>query len=182
MKKRKRLIVLIIVLIIVLFVIVSGLVSFLYFGTSHLHDKISLWYYLHFTNNQQELPTRLIRPAFRYITKWDLPPKTDNLRAIFRGGRGLSMFVKFDTDSEGISYIERYVNELGGSFKVIDTYTWQSTFPVFPFLSRWEKKTGVHLFDPNSIKSGRDFWYRSITHTRILIDDQQRTVYIMVSK
>jgi len=38
----------------------------------------------------RELPTDLIRPAFRLVTEEDLPSRADNLRAIAHGGRVLN--------------------------------------------------------------------------------------------
>ncbi|MFB0525448.1 MAG: hypothetical protein ACETVZ_07885 [Phycisphaerae bacterium] len=175
MKKRKWLIILI--------VIFAGFSTPLALAITYLHKHPPLWYYVQFTESPRELPPRLIRPAFKFITGWELPRNADNLRAIFRGGRARNIFVRFDTDSDGISYIESVVNKAGGSFEAFDAdklkLLKKAGFSLFPEVSRWQKKIGVCLFDQDSIDSGRMFVYHS--GLNIVIDDQRVTVYILAT-
>ena len=80
--------------------VAAGLVILLVLAIAYLCEHPPLFYYVNFTD-LQELPTRLIRTAFRAVADRDLPEKADGLRAIFSGGRESAIFVRFKTDSDG---------------------------------------------------------------------------------
>lgn len=110
----------------------------------------------------QLLPAK-IRPTFRVIAERELPQKADGLRAILGGGREPAIFVRFETDSEGIAYI---VETFGGP--PVESWTLNpdllrnlkaSHMSVFHIPSLWEQKMGVHIFDPESIESARILEY-----------------------
>jgi hypothetical protein len=145
---------------------------------TRMRDPSSLKFYL-LSWRPHELPTELIRPAFRLITGQDLPNKADNLRAILEGGRGAEIFVSFETDLDGIAYIERTFTVPGASFEPVDQDKVESLKPAgYPFtvVSYWQEKYGLCICDLNYIKSGRELQTGHSPH--IFIDDHRNTVYI----
>jgi len=145
---------------------------------AQMRDPSSLEFYI-LSRRPRELPTELIRPAFRHVTAQDLPEKVDNVRAIYQGGRGAEIFVIFDTDLEGIAYIERTFIVPGVSFKSVDHDEVESFKPAgypFPVIPYWREKYGLFICDLNSIESGREL--HTIHAPHIFIDDHRNTVYI----
>ena len=69
--------------------------------------------------HERALSAEEIRPVFLRITNRELPGKADNLRAIFEEGRDPRIFVRFDTDSEGVAYI---LKEFGGERVISKTF------------------------------------------------------------
>jgi hypothetical protein len=146
-----------------------------------------LFYYVHLTDIQ-ELPTRLIRTAFRAVADCDLPEKADGLRAIFKGGREPSIFVRFKTDYDGIAYILETFDVAGVKSETLDADFLRaltaSHASIFHIPSLWQEKIGVNIFDQKSIESGRRLEYIPGPDTgkapgyRIFIDNQRSTVYI----
>lgn len=132
-----------------------------------------------------ELPSRLIRPAFRYISSKDLPPRADGLRALFQGGREPRIFVRLNTNSEGIAYI---LEAFGASAKSEtfdeDKVRFMNTnrVEIFPTLSLVQQSAGVVLLDQDSVKSGRTltgcFDPPNGPEYRIFIEDPNSTAYI----
>ena len=97
--------------IVAVFVTLLGLaityISITLLRASPLYPYYNLFPRLH------ELPTRRIRPIFYNMTEQiELPNKTDDLRAIFESSSDPAIFVRFQTDSEGIEYI---LEKFGGS-------------------------------------------------------------------
>lgn len=133
-----------------------------------------LWYYRQVTWTVHELPTRLVRPAFRSITGWDLPSKAEKLRAIFSGGRDISIFVRFQTDSKGILYIREQLAEklapFGGEFEPF------TGIPEFVIVSQW----GFDILDRQSIESGLRLQYYVVSGVSysIIIDTQYNNLYM----
>lgn len=163
--------------------VVAGLVILLGLAIASLCEDWPLLYYRQFTS-LRELPTRLIRPAFRMITDRELPQKADGLRAIFQGGREAGIFVRFETDSKGIAYIlEAYGRPIVSTFDedFLRTMT-ASNASIFSTPSRWQERIGVRIFDQKSIESGRLIRIAPITRTapwyRLFIDDDRSVVYI----
>jgi len=146
-----------------------------------------LCYYVQFTTSWHELPTRLIGPAFRYVAGRELPEKTGGLRAIFQGGRSPRIFLRFDTDTEGIEYIKRSFTGPGASSKHLDadTLKWLtlSGYRMFYLVSQWQDESGVCLFDQKSIESGLEINSAAgpgapKRRYHVFIDDHRNTVYI----
>lgn len=132
--------------------------------------------------HERELSVGEIRPVFLSITNRALPSKAYSLRAIFQEGRDPSIFVRFETDSEGITYI---LKEFAGErviFKTLDAGDFRaltrSGRRFFTRLSFWQDELGVCLFDQDTIESGRLLEYRGSRGYKILIDDQKSAVYI----
>ena len=170
-----------------LLVAAAILVILLGIAVAYLHEHPPLWYYVQFTTSTRELPTRLIGPALRYITGRELPEKTGGLRAIFQGGRDPRIFVRFDTDTEGIAYVKRSFTGPGASSKHLDADTLKrltlSGYRMFYLASQWKDKNGVCLFDQMSIESGLEINSAAgpgapqRSH-HVFIDDHRNTVYI----
>lgn len=144
-----------------------------------------------------DLPTELIRPAFKYMTGQELPPNADGLRAIFSGGREPSIFVKLQTDCDGITHILNTFDRPGvwsGVYdadylkkpEVADTdrakLARASVVSELAAALRWQTELGVSLYDRSSIKSARvldSAPARTRPAYQIVIDDEHGMVYIL---
>jgi hypothetical protein len=149
-------------------------------------DLVVIAYYVNM-ERARVVPTKRIRPAFRFVVGGDLPEKTEGLGAIFWGGRDPAIFVKFRTNPEGIAYV---LETFGGSgvesepfdaddLRVLRASGWE----MFGGLSRVQERLGAQLFDQDSIGPGRrllkgDGRRNSELQYLIFIDEQKRTVYI----
>lgn len=148
---------------------------------AQLRENPPLWYYNNF-KGPCELPTRLIRQAFQDVTDREMPQKADGLRAIYSGGREPSIFVRFETGSEGIAYI---LEKFGGRGVKINTFDADSkkrhsVLHVHGMLSYYQEKSGIHIFDWKDVKSGLELKYSAGIQPsyEIVIDEQQNSVYI----
>jgi hypothetical protein len=133
-----------------------------------------LWYYQNVVAAPRELPTRLARPAFRMVTGRDLPRKAEGLRAVFSGGRDPSVFVRFQTDSYGIEYIQEQLAPINAKFEPF------FGTPSFHIVSSWEQFHGIRIIDRRAIESGLmlDYVVFSGVGMRIYIDTQLNNVQI----
>lgn len=87
-------------------VAIAGLVILASLAILNLFEPLPLIYYINISFGPHELPTKLIRPAFKVISGHKLPAKADSLRALcWRAGRDSCIFVRFETDADGIAYI-----------------------------------------------------------------------------
>lgn len=167
---------------------VASVIIMLGLAITHLCKHPPLFYYTQLTISPSlhELPTRLIRRAFRIVADKELPSKADGLRAIFSGGRERAIFVRFQTDPEGIEYI---LETFGGSGVKLKMYEEEflkmltaSNVSLLHHASRWQEELGVCLYSQDSIESGRlleDIGDPSgRPGYRVFIDDQRSTVYI----
>ncbi len=133
---------------------------------------------------KRELPTQEIRPTFARLTGHDLPPETDDLRAIYEGGRDAGIFVRFTTDDQGIEYVASTFRGKHGTDVTLSAEKWTATksraSTLFTGPTYWQMQIGVRLFDPNSVESPRVLKSGPIQRTRyeILIDEAHQTVYI----
>jgi len=161
--------------------ILAACVVFLAFTIIYLHERPPLLYHIQLIG-WHELPTRLIRPAFKHITNSDLPLKANGLRALFQGGRDQKIFVRFETDSDGMGYILETFGRSGAEWEAFDVDKLRSGIEVFATLSLVQKDAGICLFDQNTIESGRllkgQLVHRWKVWYAIFIDDQNSTVYI----
>jgi hypothetical protein len=132
---------------------------------------------------ERELSVGDIRPTFLSLTKRELPGKADNLRAIFQASREPRIFVRFETNSEGIKYI---LQEFGGERVISKTLNTDDLRAMKKTnrrlfnnsLSKWQNETGLDLFDQDAIESCRVLEYHGYRGYKVLIDDQKNTVYI----
>ena len=163
--------------------IVVGSVILCGFAIGELRKHPPLWYYDNF-KGPCELPTRLIRQAFQELTDRELPQKADGLRAIYNGAtRDPSIFVRFETDSEGIAYI---LEKFGGrgvkinTFDDTDSKKRHSVLHVSGMLFSYQEKSGIHIFDWKDVKSGLELKYSAGKQPsyEIVIDKQQNAVYV----
>jgi hypothetical protein len=120
----------------------------------------------------------------------ELPNKTDGLRAFFLSNREPAIFVRFQTDSEGVEYI---LEAFGGSDEILRTFDadhmkalTEANVILFFYPSRWQDELGICLFDQNSIESGRmlkgltgSVGSKVYTST-IFIEDKTNIVYILI--
>ncbi len=127
-------------------------------ATVRVRTRPPLWYYTQVSTSQQELPTRLVEPALKYVSKMDLPDNTSGPRAIFEGGREPGIFVVFGTDLEGVEYVKRLFGGPGTLSEYFDVTELKnlkaSGYQLFRNASMWQERTGVRLFDQESIESG----------------------------
>jgi hypothetical protein len=148
-------------------------------------EPLTIYGYFTFAIKPRELPTRLIRPCFRRITKRELPGKMDSPKALFQGGVDPGIFVKFQTDSQGIEFVCNAFDTAQTGPKLVDP-NWirdmtQSGGHIFYIPFEWEQRIGVQLFDQEAIESGRMIEYLGPPGTggyKVFIDDHTATVYI----
>jgi len=139
------------------------------------------WQYLKDWSEPHELPTAKIPLEFRTITGQELPKKVDGLRAIFQGGMDPEIFVRFETDADGIEHIKRSFIIAGASSEHIDaTQPKHIGSLMFSSVSRMQEKLGICLFDQKSIESGLLIESPGLKHRyySVFIDEQRGTVYI----
>jgi hypothetical protein len=137
----------------------------------------------------KELPTKLIRQEFKEIAGRELPQKAEGLRAIDARTRDPQIFVRFETDSEGIAEVLKTFGGPGVEIRNLDEddfKRWKALgVTMFPGPSNWQETIGVKIFDQESFKSGRELDYYVDSRKpgyRIFIDDQQSIVYIYAFK
>jgi hypothetical protein len=120
---------------------------------------------------------------FQDMIDCSLPERTENLRAMFRGGREPAIFVRFETDSEGIEYVLKTFDKSGLRTKKINA---DSKLSNIIFLSpfSWQKEIGVEMFDLDKDPVESGFKIENNPHTapnfELVIDSQRNTVYIFV--
>ena len=141
---------------------------------------IQLVRYIQVESLPHELAPQKIEREFKRLTRHELPAKTDNLRAIFKGIRDPSIFVKFRTDAEGVEYIKHSFGEQGASSQYLDKemLKYKTIFTE----SIMEECAGINLFDQESAGPGleisREAWGKSRLSYKIFIEDKTNTVYI----
>jgi hypothetical protein len=148
-------------------------------------ERIVLAYYATTACPYRELTPRWVRPAFQFVTGEELPRSAEGLRAIFFGGRESSIFVRFQTDAEGIAYISRTFEKPGVTSQTLDadrlralTASNVSAIGYMPYMPWWPQG----LYDQNSIDSACLLEYspsmpKGLAY-KLLIDAQHGTVYI----
>jgi len=134
----------------------------------------------------EELPTKRIRQEVRKFGGLELPQKASGLRAILSHSRDPGIFVRFETNSEGIDHV---LKTFGGSavkserldpndLKEIKKFGGS----LFPQPSQWQQMIGVRLFDEESMESGRLLEHRAPGFNEVgwwvFIEDKSNTVYI----
>ena len=159
-------------------------------GSTRAQTSTALWYYAQFAVSKQELPTRLIEPALKYVAQRDLPDNTSGLRAIFQGGREPRVFITFETNVEGVEYVKRSFGGPGARSEHFDAAAFKelkaSGYQLFYNPSIWQKRTGVRLFDQESIESGLQITSDAGPGTGrlrycVFIDDVRNVVLISAS-
>jgi hypothetical protein len=132
-----------------------------------------------------ELPQRLIRPCFLRITDQELPQRMDNARALFLGGVDSGIFVRFQTDTEGIRFVCDAFGKPRADIETVDSHLikamTESGAHIFYVPFQWEEKTGITLFDQKSVESGRMLRYLGPPGSggyTVFIDDRNSAIYI----
>ena len=171
-----------------IYFVIAGFVILLCLTITHLREHPPYVFYKLFPG-LHELPTRWIRPIFRDLTKQiELPKKTESLRAIYYSSSEPAIFVRFQTDPEGIEYI---LEKFGGPTAKFETFDADrmkalnaANVAVFFYPSQWQEKLGISLYDQDSIESGRKLTgtvdFKGLDRYTIFIEDQRNTVYILI--
>ena len=139
------------------------------------------WRYLKAWSEPHELPLAKIPSEFRTITGQELPKKVDGLRAIFQGSMDPKIFVRFETDAEGIEYVKRSFMIAGATSEhIVAGQLRQTRSLMFSSVPPMQEKLGICLFDQKSIESGLLIVSPGLKHRyySVLIDEQRGTVYI----
>ncbi len=107
------------------------------------------------TGTLRELPQRRIRPMVKRFTGRELPGKAEDLRAIFHSYRGRQIFVAFQTDHEGCSYIldafaGKHVQRHEFPHAENNPFEWHG-MSAFSRGCWYQKELGVTLFDEDLI-------------------------------
>ncbi len=144
-----------------------------------------LWYYTNFTLRPNVLPARLIRSAIRFSSGHAAPAVMEDAQGMVHGGRDPSVFVRFRTDDQGLRYI---LQEFGGwnvAVEVLDMEVFRSVpsgWHMFAGEMVSQKKLGVRIYDPTTIRSARVLIRNSYSFNPsyyLLIDEEQHTVYML---
>ncbi|UCG57235.1 MAG: hypothetical protein JSU70_20510 [Phycisphaerales bacterium] len=145
-------------------------------------ERIVLSYYATTALPYRELTPRWVRPAFHFLTEEELPRSAEGLRAIFFGGREPSIFVRFQTDAEGIAYISRTFDKPAVTSQTLDADYLKALTASNASAIRYTPWWPQGLYDQNCIDSARLFKYwpsvpKGLAY-ELLIDAQHGTVYI----
>ena len=134
----------------------------------------------------KELPTKKIRQKLREFGGLELPRKANGLRAILSHSRDPGIFVRFETDSEGIEHVLKTFGKPGTKSKTLDPNDFKEMKKfggrLFPQPCQWQEMVGVRLFDQESVESGRLLEYMAPRFNEVgyevFIDDKTNTVYV----
>ena len=143
-----------------------------------------MWEYFIAWQEPHELPLAKIPLEFRTITGQELPKKVDGLRAIFKGSLDPEIFVRFETDAEGIEHVKRCFIIPGASVEHVDAAKLNRmkalSQSMFTVASRWQEKLGIRLFDEKSMESGLLIGSAGLEHRwySVFIDEQRGIVYV----
>ncbi|MBN2180514.1 MAG: hypothetical protein JW715_01270 [Sedimentisphaerales bacterium] len=146
-----------------------------------------LFMYYYFTSESPpEIPECLIKTAFQRVTGHGLPKNVADLRAIYQGGRDREIFVKFQTDSNGIEYIRTTFGKTPSKYRKLDSESMKtlnkSGLKIFTAPSIWQDDIGADIFNQKSITSGCILEYPAELVTtlgyKIFIDETQNIVYM----
>jgi len=129
----------------------------------------------------RELRPSEIRPWFKLITGRDLPEKTEGLRAMLWFFRDREIFVAFQTDDEGCSYI---LDAFGGQGVQKGEFVKERDYvlPLAGFVraQHWQKRLGIVLFDQQTVGAAcyLDSGDNPPIAYEVLIDKDRCKVYI----
>ncbi len=133
----------------------------------------------------RELRPKEIRAWLRLITGRRLPSRTEGLRAILNSFRGREIFVTFQTDEEGCSYI---LDAFGGQDIQVREFVKERDYELplhsFPNALCWQKELNIVLFDPEAIEAATHLHsgYESPLVYEVLIDKNRAKVYIYAER
>jgi hypothetical protein len=130
-----------------------------------------------------ELPEDKIRLAFRRLMDRELPEVVRKARGVWLGSRESRIFVRFDTDANGIACIERMFDSPQAKRETLEGKRLRgliiSGWTAFPSVSVWQEKTGVRMVDPNELGAGRRIeYYKGEEGWDVYIDDEHSRIYI----
>lgn len=131
----------------------------------------------------REVPAHMVKLAFKGLTGRQLPKKAGSIRALGNSGRAEAIFVRFETNAEGMDYVLEIFGGAQDGLAEIDSSKLvelrRSSTSVFADAAGWQDELGISLYDQASIESACIF-ERQFEGTRhkVLIDRQSRTVYM----
>ncbi len=131
----------------------------------------------------QEVPAYFIKLSFKNLTGRPLPKRAGGIRAIGNSGRAEAVFVRFETDVEGMDYVLETFGGTQEGVADVDSSEFaelrSSSTSVFAEAAGWQDDLGISLYDQASLESAYIFESESEgTRYKVLIDRQDRTVYI----
>ncbi len=169
----------------VLILSLIGLLGLATLGLMRLSQDPPLGFYLHWSMSPHELPARFIRPAFRYATDRDMPAVVRDAQAIWSGGREPSIFVRFETDLNGLAYLEQ---TFGGPGTESETFSAEEMKEImgsggdfFPMAKVWQERLGLSMYDAKALGAGRLIRCSEVNGGgwRIFIDEDHSVVYVL---
>lgn len=169
----------------VLILIPIGLLGLATLGLVTLLQDPPLGFYLHWSMSPHELPARFIRPALRYATDRDMPAVVRDARAIWSGGREPLIFVRFETDPNGMAYMEQTFGGPGTESEALSAERMkgfiQSGVDLFYLAGRWQKALGLSIYDAKALGAGREITYLKDNGGgwKIFIDEDHSVVYVL---
>jgi len=131
-----------------------------------------------------ELPQDKIREAFGRISERDLPEVVRNARGIWWGGREPRIFLRFDTDANGIASIEKMFDTPQAEREILDGSRLRGLvvggWTGFSSADVWQEKTGVRIFDPKEWGAGKWITHNSSggEYWQVYIDEEHGAVYL----
>ncbi len=134
----------------------------------------------------EELPPEKIAPALSRFGGIKLPKKADGLRALYSHRRDPEIFVRFQTDSGGIGYVESAFGGPDVKYRDLDAEDFrrmkEDGIHLFIGASMMEKVAGVKIHDQDSLGRGRELKrepprFNDVGY-QVYVDEQNKTVYI----
>ncbi len=162
-------------------------------------ENIIMIYLVNSSISAKELPQKWVKPAFKFVTKRELPTKAYEIHGLFQGGRDPAIFVKFTASSKDIEnflrlflksnekktdpvfylqgelWIPRYTEEIITSEFMHEANS--QGYNLFYIPSQWQEGR-MSFWNQKTIRSGRLIEYMSHGGYKILVDDIRNTVYI----
>jgi len=154
-----------------------------------LLGAVFLWPFLRFgvalveEGELREVSTERVRVLFEKMTGRDLPLTIDNVRSLWQGGPDTEMYLRFDTDSDGVTHL---LHMLGGELAQVshvDELPVDELARLCPDVSEgmsaWKQHFGVSMFD-NDVVSGQLLVRQGCRGYTLLVDDTQKEVHLFL--
>lgn len=134
----------------------------------------------------EELPAKQIRPELLKFGGLELPPKAEGLRAILSHSRDPGIFVRFETDSEGIEHVLKTFGGPDVKSRILDANYFKEMKKyggsLFPQPLEWQEMIGVRILDEKSLSSGLRLErmaprFNEVGWT-VFIEDESKIVYV----
>jgi hypothetical protein len=135
----------------------------------------------------QEIEPHEVRLAFRRLTGRQLPRNPVAPHAIADSGRTEAVFVRFQTDEQGIDYVLKTFGGAQDGPAAMDgkelAEVRGSSASVFADALAWQTELGLSLYDQAAVESAQPFTSQSDgTRYAGLIDRQSGTVFLFADR